>query len=124
MADGRLPGAGDDPTRSLPEGLAPADMGRRLANFLIDQILIALALLIVGGEEIVTLLTDQRTGLVVNLIATLAYYTSFEGVFAATPGKMAVRCRVAGEATVECRWQQIVVRNLLRLVELFPLATC
>ncbi len=50
----------------------------------------------------------------------VAYCTVFEATAAATPGKMFMHCRVVDERGEACRFPRIVIRNLLRLVEMFP----
>jgi uncharacterized RDD family membrane protein YckC len=49
------------------------------------------------------------------------YCTICEAAFTLTPGKLAVQCHVVNEDGHRCHLGQIVVRNLLRLIELFPL---
>jgi uncharacterized RDD family membrane protein YckC len=53
--------------------------------------------------------------------ALSTYCTLCEALFARTPGKAVVRCCVVNEAGGKCEFAVIVVRNLVRWVELFPL---
>ena len=50
-----------------------------------------------------------------------AYCALCEALFARTPGKAAVRCRVVDEAGGKCGFSPILIRNLVRMIELFPL---
>ena len=44
----------------------------------------------------------------------------FEALIGATPGKRILRCRVVTEQGQPCRLLAILLRNLMRLVEMFP----
>lgn len=49
------------------------------------------------------------------------YCTISELLLRTTPGKMAVHCRVANEQGLHCTTSQVLTRNAMRIVELFPL---
>ncbi|MCP4245653.1 MAG: hypothetical protein GY778_01260 [bacterium] len=52
--------------------------------------------------------------------AYVVYAVVFETAMEATPGKRVLGCRVVTEQGERCRFRAILLRNLIRLVELFP----
>lgn len=121
----------------LPPGMVAADFGRRGLAMLIDM---APAALIVGliwhhdllefsaarAEAIRTQQMDGPDWWTLGWAwATFAFVyagwcTVFELFLSATPGKRLLGCRVVSESGEPPLTLQIVLRNALRLVELFP----
>ena len=131
---------GDSITRDaeLPAQYAIAGYWRRLVSFVIDLAPIAIATnqLWMGplGEWLAEYHEIQNEGgpmppfsdelliaWALCCAAFSAYCTLCEALFARTPGKAAVRCRVVDEAGDRCGFSVILIRNLVRMVELFPL---
>lgn len=50
----------------------------------------------------------------------VVYATVFEAAMGATPGKRLLQCRIVDEQGRPCRLRAILLRNLVRLVEMFP----
>ena len=131
---------GDSMTQhaELPAQYAVAGYWRRLAGFAIDVAPIAIATnrLWMGpfdewltqyheaqneGGPVPPLSDELLIAWALCCAALSTYCTLCEALFARTPGKAAVRCRVVTQAGGKCGFAVIFVRNLVRLVELFPL---
>jgi uncharacterized RDD family membrane protein YckC len=131
---------GDSITRDaeLPAQYAVAGYWRRLAGFVIDvaPIAIATSRLWMGpfdewlaqyheiqneGGPVPPFSDELLIAWALCCVAFSAYCTFCEALFARTPGKAAVRCRVVDETGGRCGFSLILIRNLLRLIELFPL---
>ena len=131
---------GDSMTRSaeLPAQYAIAGYWRRLASFVIDLAPIAIATnrlwmspfdeWLAAYHEIqneggpVPALSDELLiAWALCCAAFSAYCTLCEALFGRTPGKAVVRCRVVDEAGGRCGFAPILIRNLVRMIELFPL---
>ncbi len=70
-----------------------------------------------GDAEIARSLTWRWTSC---LLGFIAYAILFETLWSATPGKKLMGMRVLDESAKPCAFRKILVRNLLRGVELFP----
>ena len=122
----------------LPAHYAAASYWRRLCGFVIDLAPVAMATvnrwvapltdwlnqyneLEGGGGPLPPPDDELWLGWLIACGAYVIYCTVCEMLFAATPGKLAVQCRVVDERGRRCRASQIVCRNTLRFVELFPL---
>jgi len=57
----------------------------------------------------------------VGAAAFVVYCTVFEAALAATPGKLVMQCRVTDERGRRCSFVRVLVRNLARLIEMYPL---
>ncbi len=131
-------GGGISREANLPAQYVVASYWRRLCGFMIDAAPIALASMKswVGplsvwldeyhewerqGGPVPPLGDDVLQGWAIACAAYTIFCTICELLFSTTPGKLAVRCRVVDENGQRCRLGQIVVRNALRMVELFPL---
>ncbi len=131
---------GDSITRDaeLPIQYAVAGYWRRLAGFVIDVAPIAIATnrLWMGpfdewlaqyheiqteGGPVPPFSDELLIAWALCCAAFSAYCTLCEALFARTPGKAAVRCRVVDEAGGRCGFSVILIRNLVRMIELFPL---
>ena len=121
----------------LAPGIAPATMGKRMLAFLLDLLIsspITLSILYpalssVSLQQLEMLQEEASPGEVWNgvfwpwmLAASIycAYTAVFELAWRASPGKRIVGCRVVAENGDRCSAVTILVRNLFRLVELFP----
>jgi len=122
---------------ALGERQAIVGVGRRAAAFALD-VLITAPLLYPFLQPHLTVLQAQMESTIPadaaamalsfdlfwNWLAAVgiftAYCTVFEATVAATPGKRVMRCRVADEQGHPCGFLRVAVRNLLRLVEMFP----
>ena len=56
----------------------------------------------------------------VSLVATVLYFSLFEILFAATPGKLLSSLRVIDVSGERPRWTAILLRNIIRPVDAFP----
>ncbi len=73
------------------------------------------------GGPIPPLGDDLLKGWLIACAVYVFYCTICEACFASTPGKLTLRCRIVDENGHRCRLVQILLRNALRFVELFPL---
>lgn len=73
------------------------------------------------GGPVPPLGDDLLKGWLIGCAVYVLYCTICEVSFASTPGKLTLRCRVVDENGHRCRLTQILLRNALRFVELFPL---
>lgn len=123
---------------SLAPGVAPAAMGRRMTAFLVD-VLISSPITLSILYPVLSTLSPQRLEMMQEeaspgqmwngvfwpwmLAASIycAYTTVFELVWRASPGKRIMGCRVVAENGDRCSAVTILIRNLFRLVELFPM---
>ncbi|MCH8053476.1 MAG: RDD family protein, partial [Planctomycetes bacterium] len=131
---------GDSITRDaeLPAQYAVAGYWRRLVSFVIDFAPIAIATnrLWMGpldewlaeyheiqneGGPVPPFSDELLIAWALCCVAFSAYCTLCEALFARTPGKAVVRCRVVDEAGGRCGFSVILIRNLVRMIELFPL---
>ncbi len=131
---------GDSITRDaeLPAQYAVAGYWRRLASFVIDvaPIAIATSRLWMGpfdewlaqyheiqneGGPVPPFSDELLIAWALCCVAFSTYCTFCEALFARTPGKAAVRCRVVNETGGRCGFSLILIRNLVRMIELFPL---
>lgn len=122
---------------SLPAQHRLAPHGRRLVAFVIDACIFSpvagyafsplvphvdlqadvASQMVFLSEEI----GNQALARYVAILAGFITYTIiFEAWWAATPGKRLLRCRVVAEQGGPCKLGQVVLRNVLRCVELFP----
>lgn len=121
----------------LAPGIAPATMGKRMLAFLLDMLIsspITLSILYptlssLSLQQLEMIQEEASPGEVWNgvfwpwmLAASIycAYTAIFELVWRASPGKRIMGCRVVAENGDRCSAVTILLRNLLRLVELFP----
>ncbi len=131
---------GDSITRDaeLPAQYAVAGYWRRLAGFVIDVAPIAIATnrlwmgpfdewlaqyheIQIEGGPVPPFSDELLIAWALCCVAFSAYCTLCEALFARTPGKAAVRCRVVDETGGRCGFSLILIRNVVRLIELFPL---
>ncbi|MCH8913382.1 MAG: RDD family protein [Planctomycetes bacterium] len=131
---------GDSITRNaeLPAQYAVAGYWRRLVSFVIDVAPIAIATnrLWMGpldewltqyheaqdeGGPVPPFSDELLIAWALCCVAFSTYCTFCEALFARTPGKVAVRCRVVDETGGRCGFSVILIRNLVRMIELFPL---
>jgi uncharacterized RDD family membrane protein YckC len=90
---------------------------RRWAATLVDFIvLIAPWFVIANLDE-----SLQMAAFVVWSLATVAYYPVLEGLLGATLGKLVLDLRIVDENGRRAGWGQVMVRTLLRLIEVNPL---
>jgi uncharacterized RDD family membrane protein YckC len=54
------------------------------------------------------------------LVLAVAYYVVFEGALGTTPGKFPLGLRVRMADGTPCTWRAALVRNVLRVVDMFP----
>jgi uncharacterized RDD family membrane protein YckC len=73
------------------------------------------------GGPVPPLGNDLLYGWVVACAGYTLYCITCEALYGATPGKLVLQCRVVDEDGQRCRIGQVLIRNALRLVELFPL---
>lgn len=122
----------------LPAEYTIASYWRRLFGFALDAMPVALISMKFWAEPLSLWLDEyhelQREGgpvpplsndLLYGWVVACAGYTLYcitcEALYAATPGKLVLQCRVVDENGQRCRIGQVLIRNALRLVELFPL---
>lgn len=121
----------------LPAQYVVAGLGRRLIAFVLDLGPVAMLTLPAWGPPLQEWWAQREYGLLeknapplsdgvmvgwlIGCAVYIGYCTVCEAVFATTPGKLAVQCRVVNEDGHRCTLRQIVLRNLLRAIELFPL---
>jgi uncharacterized RDD family membrane protein YckC len=121
----------------LPPGTMAADFGRRGLAALIDMLPAAVIVYLVWRQALSdyfaaweeAIQTQQTAGpnwwnLGVAWITFASLYTgwclAFELFMATTPGKRLLGCQVVSESARPAATWQIVVRNALRFLELFP----
>ena len=122
----------------LPPELVLVPYWRRAVAFLIDALIFSPVALVILAPSLTALAEAQsfdepeRIPFVQQmttddflrwLAATslfAAYAAVFEALIGATPGKRILRCRVVTEHGQPCRLLAILLRNLMRLVEMFP----
>lgn len=122
----------------LPAQFVVASYWRRLVAFAIDLLPSALATAKFWADPLAAWMQDYNEvepegrpvpplgddllmGWLIACAVYVLYCTICEACFASTPGKLTVRCRVVDESGHRCRLTQILLRNVLRFVELFPL---
>lgn len=116
---------------STPEGLEIelnlAGLGSRIAASIIDVLILGLLLVLIAFgvfglvDQVGNPLLAIGIGWLVGLLLTIGYFVAFE-VFneGRTPGKSMFSIRVLGIDGEPVEFGPSVVRNLLRLVDLFP----
>ena len=111
-----------------PEGvdlqIELADVGARIGAFAIDLIIITLTLIAANfGLRSMSIYSDELAFIIFVLIAFLLrsfYFTLFElGRRAATPGKMALKIRVAARGKARLSAASVFARNALREIGFF-----
>lgn len=121
---------------SLPPGLAVADIGRRGAAAFVDMLPSALIVGLIWHAPLAAYIEEFRRGsetgerapwpdqLTWAWLAFIGLYTAwclgFELYLTTTPGKRLLRCAVTAEGAEPATRPQIVLRNVLRLLELEP----
>lgn len=130
MAGGLTPDQIKQGRRHLvtPEGIdlqiELADVGARIGAFAIDLIIITLTLIAAAfGLGSMSIYSDDLAVIIFVLIAFLLrsfYFTLFElGRRAATPGKMALKIRVAARGKARLSAASVFARNALREIGFF-----
>jgi uncharacterized RDD family membrane protein YckC len=105
--------------------------GRRIVAALVDTVVLAIVFFAMaaafgdlGGksEDGTSSFSVSLNGapFVLFLLVSLAYFLLFEGLAAATPGKLLLGLRVAKVDGSRYEWLNVVVRNLLRIVDGLP----
>lgn len=122
---------------ALPPDQGVARHSRRLAAFVLDSaIMLPVWVLVMlpavpptlgdlSGPESEAAMRQMQSSpefvvrwlIAVGLFA--AYATVFEASMGATPGKRIVQCRVVDERGQRCRLGAVVLRNLIRVIEMF-----
>ncbi len=123
----------------LPASYRVAGFGRRLVSFLVDFLIASVLTLPFAWyqplsdwmQQYSALQTEATRPLVLSkgviaswfivCTAHVFYCIICEATFGSTPGKWLVGCRVLSENAGRPSMGQILVRNLLRYVELFPI---
>ncbi len=122
----------------LPAHYVVAGLGRRALAFLIDFLPVALVTAWSWFPALVAWLDDyqrqQLEGegpppLSMDLLWSwvlccglyIIYATVTETMYGGTPGKLVLQCRVVTEAGRRCSLRQIIIRNGVRAIELFPM---
>jgi len=122
----------------LPAQYVVASMWRRLAGFVMDAAPIGMLTFhywypplilfmdeyqAIESEDIQSPLASAALlkGWLIFSGAFALYCTICEALFSTTPGKLGVQCRVVNESGHHCRFFQILVRNILRVIELYPM---
>ncbi|UCG16902.1 MAG: RDD family protein [Phycisphaerales bacterium] len=122
----------------LREHQSLASFARRTAAFVLDLLVVSPLSYRLVWAHLKVLQADGGSSIPVDsalialsydlfwywLIATsvyVAYCTAFEAILAATPGKLITQCRVVTERGHRCSFGRIVLRNVLRFVEMFPI---
>ncbi len=95
-------------------GLIDATPGLRFANLIIDEILYLVLCFVVGALAAVLGVPKLATMLTWPLL--IGYYVFFEGIFAATPGKMITRTRVVQVDGTKPTIGQVFGRTFSRFV--------
>ena len=112
----RAPGADGEVAfgEAFADGLVDAKPGVRLLHLIIDYVLyiglcfvIGVVTVVIGQDELATFLTWP---------ALVGYYVFFEGVFAATPGKMIMGSRVVQLDGSKPTLGQAFARTIFRFV--------
>ncbi len=117
---------------STPEGLDIelnlAGLGSRIAAALVDAIVLGIVVILAAfgilglSDAIGSPLLALGIGWLVAMVLTLGYFVGFEAFNQGrTPGKAMFSIRVLGVDGEPVGFGPSVVRNLLRLVDLFPL---
>ena len=117
----------------LPETLTLASPGKRFLAALIDMTPAVAVVMLLWGEEILTMSSDleqtfsaavaPESALWISLTGRgvyTVYCLLFELAMHTTPGKRLMKCRVIHEEGMPASVKQIVVRNLSRVVEFDP----
>jgi len=65
-------------------------------------------------------LQQENTVLSITMIASFIYYTFFEGIFGATPGKMLVGLKVVRGDGERIGYKEAVIRTVMRLIDMLP----
>ena len=96
------------------DGLPDAKQGTRLLHFIIDYVLYIGVCFVIG---VVSVLIDQEElATFLTWPALIGYYVFFEGVFAATPGKMIMGSRVVQLDGSKPTLGQVFLRTIIRFV--------
>jgi len=120
---------------ALPADIRLAGAGKRLLAFLVDLVPPVVLTSPVWAAPLTTILEQAASGqmapaepapaptqlwlawLAVRVVHAV-YCAAGEALLGASPGKLALRCRVVSETLVACRPWQILVRNAVRVLEL------
>ncbi len=122
-------------TIALPVGISLAGYGKRLLAFVIDLAPAVVATMPLWRVPLSTAFREYGSaapfpseqgpddiqlwiGWLVIRVVYAVYCAGCEFMFHATPGKLALRCRVISEDLQPCRARQILARNLVRIIEL------
>ena len=116
---------------STPEGLEVelnlAGLGSRIAASLVDALILGIVLILAAfgifglADRLSSPLLAIGFGWLVVMLITIGYFVAFEAFNEGrTPGKSLVGIRVIGADGQPVRFGPSLVRNLLRLVDLFP----
>lgn len=116
---------------STPEGLEIelnlAGLGSRIAASMIDALILGVVLILAAfgifglADRLSSPLLAIGFGWLVVMLITIGYFVAFETFNEGrTPGKRAVGIRVIGVDGQPVRFGPSLVRNLLRIVDLFP----
>lgn len=122
---------------ALQAGQRLCGHGRRLAAFCLDAVVVApLALPILYGwtkhfdadrdivESVQIAMSEHFVELFWRWLAALGGFVLYSSIFemlrGGTPGKLLLGCRVVSEQGQRCSVRAILLRNVFRVVELFP----
>jgi uncharacterized RDD family membrane protein YckC len=111
---------------SEPREVPIATLGVRTLGAILDILVIVVVWSIYGvyfGEPLESGFGFRLEGLPATLsfAAMFAYFAVTEAVWGATPGKMLTGMRVVNEEDgAVIGWQRSIVRNVLRVVDVFP----
>jgi uncharacterized RDD family membrane protein YckC len=124
---------------ALPPGQAAASYPRRLTAFVVDVLITLPVWWVILApampSPIEELPAPERDAALQEMLTSpsflvrwlaaagvfVVYCGVFEALLGATPGKRIVQCRVVDERGRRCRLRAVVLRNLIRIIELFPL---
>lgn len=106
--------------------IEPVGKGRRFATYLIDYIIINVAMFIIGVLAIIALgdagveLLEGGSNFVLAVLVYFVYYVVFEGLWARTPAKFMLGTIVVMEDGSQPPMRKILVRTLCRFIPFEP----
>lgn len=123
-----------------PPGFAQASLGRRFIAFIIDLFIVELIAFPAVLSPWVNAYVDSSQPILPQLDLAMALYAdelywrwlvaaglfvlyaaAFEMTMAATPGKLIMQLRVCNQEGKRCSKPAIIVRNVARMIELYPM---
>ncbi len=103
-----------------------ASRGVRFINFLIDflcfMLITTVIFLILGRYIDATIIESEYSNRLLSILIYLTYYTAFESVLSATPGKLITKTKVVEKNTTSISFTTAVIRSFSRLIPFEPIS--